>query len=148
MSKFTTFKPDVGVKTNYSIADGAHLELFEIYKIFDNNDKVGLINACGEVMPPRNAGLKSFISLVIRHILIETALCYWILWESHLKSPYQHSMKQVYKLLINILMKLRTTVLYQVMMDYYLAFMISNRISNYCQIIMMKYNAYQSRLLT
>ena len=42
--------PDVGVKTNYSIADGAHLELFEVYKIFDSNNKVGLINACGEVI--------------------------------------------------------------------------------------------------
>jgi hypothetical protein len=87
MSKFTTFKPDVGVKTNYSIADGAHLELFEIYKIFDNNDKVGLINACGEVMPPRNAGLKSFISLVIRHILIETILLLDTLGNLTLKVP-------------------------------------------------------------
>jgi hypothetical protein len=54
----------LGVKTNYSIADGAHLELFEIYKIFDNNDKVGLINACGEVIMPQDTTclLESLIS--------------------------------------------------------------------------------------
>jgi hypothetical protein len=42
--------PNVGIKTNFTIADGAHRELFEIYKIFDNTDKIGLINSCGEVI--------------------------------------------------------------------------------------------------
>lgn len=91
--------PDVGVKTNYSIADGAHLELFEIYKIFDNNDKVGLINACGEViMPPRYNAIGKFNKLGQayaytdrNYTVIDT------LGNSILKSPYQHSMKQVYK---------------------------------------------------
>lgn len=44
--------PNVGIKTNFTIADGAHRELFEIYKIFDNSDKIGLINSCGEVIVP------------------------------------------------------------------------------------------------
>ena len=43
---------EIGTEINFKFADRSEQQLFETYKVFDVNNKVGLINSCGQVFVP------------------------------------------------------------------------------------------------
>jgi WG containing repeat len=91
--------PKVGIKLNFNFADGSRRQLFEVYQIFDRNNKIGLINSCGKVIiQPKYNHIANFNNLGLavaytdsEYTVIDT------LGNPILKQGFKHGLSNFYK---------------------------------------------------
>lgn len=87
--------PEIGTEINFKFADRSGQQLFGIYKIFDANNKVGLLNSCGQVLVPTKYNRISNFNK-IGQALAYTDTDYTVLdtlGNSILKQPFIHGQK-------------------------------------------------------
>lgn len=85
--------PDIGTEINFKFADRSRQQLFGIYKIFDVNNKVGLINSCGQVFVPTKYNRISNFNKIGQAVAY-TDTDYTVLdtlGNSILKKPFKHA---------------------------------------------------------
>ncbi|MDA6071748.1 hypothetical protein NJT12_19155 [Flavobacterium sp. AC] len=91
--------PEVGIKTNFNFTNGSWNQPFEVYSFFDNTEKVGIVNSCGEIIVPAQYNSignfnKSGQALAFTNTdftVLDT------LGKSLLKQPFKHARGQVFK---------------------------------------------------
>ena len=99
--------PEVGIKTNFNFANGSSNQPFEVYNFFDNADKVGIMNSCGEIIvPAQYSSIGNFNKSGQALAYTDTDFTVFdTLGKLLLKQPFKHARGKVFKYDYNVYVK-------------------------------------------